>query len=77
MVFFFLFCLCAQFANNALNSCAADILVGYCGSREDLVTPGAAGDWQVCVTCVPTFEHGHGDPFGTVCIATCMCGVLA
>lgn len=30
-----------------------------------------------CVTCVPTFEHSHDDPFGTVCIATCMCAVLA
>lgn len=60
-----------------LNSCAADILVGYYGSGGDPDTPAAEGDWQVCVTCVPTFEHSHGDPFGTVRIATCMCVVLA
>lgn len=74
-MFLFLFCLCVQFANSALNSCAADILVGYYGYGGDLVTPAAAGDWQVCVTCVPTFEHGHGDPSGTVLPHACCSGL--
>lgn len=51
--------------------------MGYCGNGGDPVTRAAAGDWQLHVTCVPTVEHGHGDPFGTVCIAPCMCVVLA
>lgn len=72
MVFFCFFCPCVQFANNASSSCAADILVGCYGSGGDPVTPAAAADWQVCVTCVPTFEHSWWPIWNFILLHACM-----